>query len=382
MPPTAIQRHLASLLRCDRCPRMHKPVVVGRPVDSRIMLVGQAPGDREPRLGRPFAWTAGRTLFRWFSGALGWTEDEVRDRIYFAAVCRCFPGKLPKGGDRVPDPGRDRGLRPLAGTRVRAPPDRARDPGRQACDRAFPRARAAEGTCRPELPRAPVRPRGGLHPAPASLGGIALAPDGARQHAALGAGSASSRRPSRRRFSFLDARVRLCTLIGHVIPSAARRVVRPGLRPPCSFTPSARSCPQTTSTSSRRHGPTPRNRTPASATSWSGRAKGPLLMPGDLVMVHYMAKLLNGKVFDQHHDDKHPFTFRVDRGIVIDGWDQILQLMSVRRQVDRHRPTRSSPMAGRVAHPWSRATRRSSSRSRSLGSRRIPDHFACRAASV
>jgi FKBP-type peptidyl-prolyl cis-trans isomerase len=50
-------------------------------------------------------------------------------------------------------------------------------------------------------------------------------------------------------------------------------------------------------------------------------------MPGDLVMVHYVAKLLNGKVFDQNHDDKHPFTFRVDRGIVIDGWDQILQLM-------------------------------------------------------
>jgi len=68
------------------------------------MLVGQAPGDREPLLGRPFAWTAGRTLFKWFAGALGWDEDEVRDRIYFAAVCRCFPGKLPKGGDRVPDP--------------------------------------------------------------------------------------------------------------------------------------------------------------------------------------------------------------------------------------------------------------------------------------
>jgi len=83
---------------------MHRPVVVGRPVASRIMLVGQAPGDKEPLLGRPFAWTAGRTLFKWFSAALGWSEDEVRDRIYFAAVCRCFPGKLPRGGDRVPAP--------------------------------------------------------------------------------------------------------------------------------------------------------------------------------------------------------------------------------------------------------------------------------------
>jgi len=83
---------------------MHKPVVVGRTVDSRIMLVGQAPGDREPRLGRPFAWTAGRTLFAWFRGALGWDEEQVRDRIYFAAVCRCFPGKRSGGGDRVPSP--------------------------------------------------------------------------------------------------------------------------------------------------------------------------------------------------------------------------------------------------------------------------------------
>ncbi len=81
---------------------MHPPVVVGRPVASRILLVGQAPGDKEPKLGRPFAWTAGRTLFKWFQGALGWTEDETRERMYFAAVCRCFPGKKPQGGDRVP----------------------------------------------------------------------------------------------------------------------------------------------------------------------------------------------------------------------------------------------------------------------------------------
>lgn len=82
---------------------MHRPVVMGRPVPSRILLVGQAPGDKEPKLGRPFAWTAGKTLFKWFHEVLGWTEDEVRNRIYFAAVCRCFPGKKATGGDRVPD---------------------------------------------------------------------------------------------------------------------------------------------------------------------------------------------------------------------------------------------------------------------------------------
>lgn len=83
---------------------MHKPVVIGRTVASKVILVGQAPGDKEPKLGRPFAWTAGKTLFKWFNASLGWTEDEVRDRIYFAAVCRCFPGKRPEGGDRVPAP--------------------------------------------------------------------------------------------------------------------------------------------------------------------------------------------------------------------------------------------------------------------------------------
>lgn len=102
--PTSIEAHLAALRACALCPSMHKPVVVGRPVMSRILLVGQAPGVKEPVLGRPFAWTAGRTLFKWIACATGWDEDRARDSIYFAAVCRCFPGKNPKGGDRVPDP--------------------------------------------------------------------------------------------------------------------------------------------------------------------------------------------------------------------------------------------------------------------------------------
>jgi uracil-DNA glycosylase len=94
--------HVAQLRACPRCPRMHKPVVSGGPVLSRVLLVGQAPGDKEPLLGRPFAWTAGKTLFRWFEDACGFSETEFRARIYMAAVCRCFPGKKPQGGDRVP----------------------------------------------------------------------------------------------------------------------------------------------------------------------------------------------------------------------------------------------------------------------------------------
>jgi FKBP-type peptidyl-prolyl cis-trans isomerase len=56
--------------------------------------------------------------------------------------------------------------------------------------------------------------------------------------------------------------------------------------------------------------------------------KGPLVASGDVVMVNYIGSLLNGKVFDKDLDRAHPFTFRVDRGLVIEGWDQILQMMS------------------------------------------------------
>jgi uracil-DNA glycosylase len=83
---------------------MHPPPVSGGAVVSKVLLVGQAPGVREPLAGKPFAWTAGKTLFRWFEETTGLKEEEVRARIYFAAVCRCFPGKAPGGSDRVPNP--------------------------------------------------------------------------------------------------------------------------------------------------------------------------------------------------------------------------------------------------------------------------------------
>lgn len=80
---------------------MIRPVVTGNPVLSQVMLIGQAPGVREGPAGKPFAWTAGKTLFRWFA-PLGATEDEFRTHVYMAAVCRCFPGKAKGGGDLVP----------------------------------------------------------------------------------------------------------------------------------------------------------------------------------------------------------------------------------------------------------------------------------------
>src|SRR5438067_6561406 len=105
---TRLNKHVTVLLGCRRCPRMQSLPVSGGAVISDVMIIGQAPGPREPTLKRPFAHTAGKTLFRWFEQSCGMDEATVRSKIYFAAVCRCFPGKNSGGTDRVPAPDESR----------------------------------------------------------------------------------------------------------------------------------------------------------------------------------------------------------------------------------------------------------------------------------
>ncbi len=99
----SLKKHQQALKKCTLCPAMQGPPVTGQPISSEILLIGQAPGHKEIEVHRPFAWTAGKTLFKWF-GEIGLEEEQFRHRVYMAAVCRCFPGKNPKGGDRVPEP--------------------------------------------------------------------------------------------------------------------------------------------------------------------------------------------------------------------------------------------------------------------------------------
>ena len=96
-----ILAHQRQLSACSQCSEMTQPVIIGQAVASDILLVGQAPGDKEGEFGHPFAWTAGKTLFKWFD-SIGVSEQKFREQVYMSAVCRCFPGKNPKGGDRVP----------------------------------------------------------------------------------------------------------------------------------------------------------------------------------------------------------------------------------------------------------------------------------------
>jgi uracil-DNA glycosylase len=97
-----LDRHLDALLACAICPRVAGAPVTGPVAGARVLLVGQAPGPHEADQRKPFAYTAGKRLFSWFA-RLGIAEDEFRRRVYIGAVIRCFPGKDPNGGDRVPD---------------------------------------------------------------------------------------------------------------------------------------------------------------------------------------------------------------------------------------------------------------------------------------
>jgi uracil-DNA glycosylase len=100
----ALDRHLRQVRGCRICPTVEPPPVAARPeVWPRLMLVGQAPGPKEVVLQRPFAYTAGSRLFAWFD-RMGAPEEEFRRRVWICAVIRCFPGRAPQGGDRVPSP--------------------------------------------------------------------------------------------------------------------------------------------------------------------------------------------------------------------------------------------------------------------------------------
>lgn len=99
----ALRSVQSKLRQCRACPQMCGGPVHGPAIETKIVLLGQAPGVHEERLGRPFAFTAGKTLFKWLGEATGLEEAELREQIYFAAAARCFPGKSSKGaGDREP----------------------------------------------------------------------------------------------------------------------------------------------------------------------------------------------------------------------------------------------------------------------------------------
>jgi uracil-DNA glycosylase len=78
----------------------------------RILLIGQAPGVRATNERRPFAGASGDRLRDWFEVG-GIAREDFWRKIHFAAVTRCYPGRMPGAkGDRLPSPAEQALCRP------------------------------------------------------------------------------------------------------------------------------------------------------------------------------------------------------------------------------------------------------------------------------
>src|SRR5437667_5664208 len=88
-----LENHVARLRCCRRCPRVIPPPVSGGAIVSDIMVIGQAPGVREPTLKRPFAHTAGKPWFGWFKNFAGLVESPIGPQTYLPAALRRFPAR-------------------------------------------------------------------------------------------------------------------------------------------------------------------------------------------------------------------------------------------------------------------------------------------------
>jgi uracil-DNA glycosylase family 4 len=79
---------------CDLCKSRTQIVFYDGDPNSSVMFVGEAPGEDEDRLGKPFVGRAGKYLNKVLE-KIGWS----RESIYITNVCKCHPP-----GNRKPLP--------------------------------------------------------------------------------------------------------------------------------------------------------------------------------------------------------------------------------------------------------------------------------------
>ena len=148
--PAARVRTLAELHQaiagCRMCPRVSPPPILWAREGQRALIIGQAPGITEPLRGLPFAGAAGRKLVSWLAPLGIADHDDMLERFAFAAVAKCYPGRLPGGrGDRAPDRGERERCRPWTDALVRlCDPTVVVPVGRLAIDDWLGRAPLAE----------------------------------------------------------------------------------------------------------------------------------------------------------------------------------------------------------------------------------------------
>jgi len=109
MPAESARRALSHVLNEARaCGLCAPPLPLGpRPVlrattTARLLIVGQAPGIRVHETGIPWNDASGKRLRLWLAVDEATFYDE--DRVAIVPIGLCYPGVLPKGGDKPPRP--------------------------------------------------------------------------------------------------------------------------------------------------------------------------------------------------------------------------------------------------------------------------------------
>ena len=86
-----IERIAEKIRKCTLCRlwKTRNKVVFGEgPINAKIMLIGQAPGKQEDKVGKPFVGRAGKLLNKLLRKA-----GINRDECFITSVLKCFPPK-------------------------------------------------------------------------------------------------------------------------------------------------------------------------------------------------------------------------------------------------------------------------------------------------
>jgi DNA polymerase len=81
-----VREQLGDCRRCPLAARRQRLVFGAGPATARVMLIGEAPGEREDQQGEPFVGPAGQLLGRMLA-AIGLTREEV----YITNLVKCRP---------------------------------------------------------------------------------------------------------------------------------------------------------------------------------------------------------------------------------------------------------------------------------------------------
>lgn len=82
--------------RCSTCPKKYNLVLGDGPIQSRVMIIGEAPGREEDGVGRPFIGQAGREFNENYLSLAGLRRDEV----FVSNSVKCRPDLNRKPGQK------------------------------------------------------------------------------------------------------------------------------------------------------------------------------------------------------------------------------------------------------------------------------------------